>query len=293
MAYETVVAAFDTPAHADAAVKALRTGGFADADISVFDDKRLAVLGGPAGVKEPGLWQRLFGRGVHEHEAAVFGQTVSRGGSIVSARVIDREVAHAIAILDLHHPVSVPDRAVTAGIAKPGFVERVQQKVEATPLTPRQTVGVSPKLAEAQPEVLKLAEEQLQVGKELIESGRTRVRRFVTEQDASMDVSLHEEHAEVLRRAITDPKYAGEVDWADKAIEFIETAEHPLVSKTARIVEEVSFKRVGADHVETIRDKIRRQQAEVEHLAPGGKGSPETRFGKVGSPETRPLSARP
>jgi uncharacterized protein (TIGR02271 family) len=287
MRYETVVAAFDNTAHADSAVKALRTGGFADADISVFDEKRLAVLGRPADVKEPGLWQRLFGRDVHEHEAAVFGQTVSRGGSIVSVRVIESEVAHAIAILDLHHPVSVPDRAVTAGIAKPGFVDRIQKKVETMPLAPRQSVGVSPKLAEAAPEVLKLAEEQLQVGKELIESGRTRVRRFVTERDASVDVSLHEEHAEVLRRAITDPKYVGDVDWADKSIEFIETAEHPLVSKTARIVEEVSFKRVGADHVETIRDKIRRQQAEVEHLPPGGKASPETRFGKVGSPETR------
>ena len=125
--------------------------------------------------------------------------------------------------------------------------------------------------------MLKLAEEQLQVGKELIEFGRTRVRRFVIEQEASVDVSLHEEHAEVLRRAITDPKFVGEIDWADKAIEFIETAEHPLVRKTARIVEEVSFKNIGADHVETIRDKIRRQQAEIERLPPaGGKGRPDT-----------------
>ena len=132
MRQETVVAVFDTPDHADAAVKALRTGGFADADISVFDESRLLFEEGratPGGrdraaiVTEPGLWRRLFGRDVHEHEAAVFGQTVERGGSVVSARVIDSEVAHAIAILDLHHPVSVPDRAVTSGIATPGFVE--------------------------------------------------------------------------------------------------------------------------------------------------------------------------
>ena len=41
MAYETVVAVFDTAAHAEAAIKALKAGGFADADISLFDDARL------------------------------------------------------------------------------------------------------------------------------------------------------------------------------------------------------------------------------------------------------------
>jgi hypothetical protein len=35
-----------------------------------------------------------------------------------------------------------------------------------------------------------------------VETGRTRVRRFVTEREASADVTLHEEHGEVLRRAL-------------------------------------------------------------------------------------------
>jgi hypothetical protein len=42
MAYETIVAVFDTAAHANAAVKALKAGGFANADISLFDESRLA-----------------------------------------------------------------------------------------------------------------------------------------------------------------------------------------------------------------------------------------------------------
>jgi hypothetical protein len=119
MAYETIVAVFDTRAHADAAVKALKAGGVANADISIFDDDRLA--GGkeavPAGVKEAGLWHRLFGGNVHKHEADVYHQTIGRGGVVVSARVLDSEVAHAIAILDIHRPVDVHDRAVTSGLA--------------------------------------------------------------------------------------------------------------------------------------------------------------------------------
>jgi uncharacterized protein (TIGR02271 family) len=153
-------------------------------------------------------------------------------------------------------------------------VEAVEKKLEAVPFAAIQKVAVSPKLAQVHDEVLHLAEEQLEVGKQMVESGRTRVRRFVTEREATADVTLHEEHAEVLRRAVTDPKFIGKIDWADQVIEVIETAEHALVNKTARVVEEVSLKKIGTEHVETIKDKIRRQQAEIERLGPDGKVIP-------------------
>ena len=279
MAYETVVAVFDTAAHAEAAIKALKAGGFADADISLFDDARLKAgkAAIAAGVKEAGLWHRLFGRDVHQHEAAVYGQTIEEGGVVVSARVLDSEVAHAIAILDLHRPVDVHDRAVTSGIAPAALVAAVEKKLDAVPLARAQQVAVSPKLAAAHDEVLRLAEEQLQVGKQMLETGRTRVRRFITERDVSADVNLHEEHAEVLRRAVTDPKFVGDIDWADREIEMVESAEHALVSKTARVVEEVSLKKIGTDHVETVHDKLRRQQVEIERVGPGGKVIKESR----------------
>src|SRR6516164_5372634 len=182
MAYETVVAVFDTAAHAEAAIKAMKAEGFADADISLFDEARLKAgkAAIAAGVREAGLWHRLFGRDVHQHEASVYGQTIEEGGVVVSARVMDSEVAHAIAILDLHRPVDVHDRAVTSGIAPAAHVEAVEKKLDAVQLAGMQKVAVSPKLAAAQPDVLRLAEEQLEVGKQMVEAGRTRVRRFVT-----------------------------------------------------------------------------------------------------------------
>jgi len=276
MGYETLVAVYDTEDHAEAAVKALKAAGFAESDISVFDDDRLKAgrTALSAGVKEAGLWQRLFGADVYEHEANIYGQTVQDGGVVISVRVPESEVAHARAVLDIHRPVDVHDRAMTAAVAPPARVEAIEKKLDAVPLAAMQRVAVSPKLAAAQPDVLRLAEEQLQVGKEMAEAGRTRVRRFVTEREATADVTLHEEHAEVLRKAISDPKYVAEIDWADGTIEIIETAEHALVNKTARIVEEVSLKKIGADHVETIRDKIRRQQVEIERIGADGKVIP-------------------
>ena len=267
MSYQTVVAAFDTQAHAQAAVDALKAGGFHTDDISMFDKNRV-------GLREPGLWQRIFGGGLAEHEADVYSQSLDRGGMLVSVRVPDSEVAHATGILDIHRPIDVHDRAITTGIAPVAKVEAAVASIAAKPLEVVQKVAVSPKLAEAHDEVLRLAEEQLEVGKRMVETGRTRVRRFVTEREVSADVTLHEEHADVLRRAVSDPKYLGDIDWADATIEIRETAEQALVSKTARVVEEVGLRKIGSDHVETVHDKIRRQQVEIERLGPDGRPIP-------------------
>jgi uncharacterized protein (TIGR02271 family) len=273
MPYETLVAVYDTPSHAEAAVRALKSAGFDESDISVFDGARLKEgrTSFSPGVRDAGLWHRLFGTDVHQHEADIYGQTIEDGGSVISVRVPESEVVHASAVLNIHRPVDVHDRAVTVGVAPAARVDAVKRKLAAVPLAVAQQVAVSPKLAVAQPDVLRLAEEQLQVGKEQVEAGRTRVRRFITEREVAQDVTLHEEHAEVLRKAISDPAYVGEIDWADGTIEIIETAEHALVNKTARIVEEIGLKKVGSDHVETIRDKLRRQQVEIERLDADGK----------------------
>jgi stress response protein YsnF len=77
---------------------------------------------------------------------------------------------------------------------------------------------------------------------------------------------LHEEHAEVVRRAISDPNYVKDIDWSDTTVEVLETAEQAVVSKSARVAEEVVVGKTGSDHVETVRDTVRRQQVEVERV---------------------------
>lgn len=272
MSYQTISAAFDNRAHAEAAANALKAAGFHAADVSILDREQLATDSRLSTVKSStSIWQHLFGPDVFEHEASVYHQAVERGGAVVSVRVLDNEVAHATGILDLHHPIDVKDRAMTSGLVPAARVESAVASMATVPVVAGQQVAVSQKLAEANEQVLRLAEEQLQVGKRMIATGKTRVRRFVTEKDVSADVTLHEEHAEVLRRAVADPKYLGNVDWADSTIEVVETAEQALVNKTARVVEEISLKKVGSDHVQTLHEKVRRQQVEVERLGPDGK----------------------
>ena len=116
-------------------------------------------------------------------------------------------------------------------------------------------------------EVIALAEEKINVAKRVIQDGTTRIRRFVTETPVEAQVTLHEEHARVLRRAISDPNYTRNLDWTDKTIEITETAEEAVVTKSAHVAEEVVIQREGSDHVKTVRDKVRKQEVEVEHLS--------------------------
>lgn len=270
MKFQTIAAAYDTRTHAKAAADALKAAGFHPADISIVDKQIAPDVAGWMG-KGPNLWQRIFGMDVKQHEAAVFHDAVEHGGAVLSVRVPDYEVAHATGILDLHHPIDVKDRALTTGLVPAGQVEAAVASTAVVPLPAKQEIALPAKLAESNEQVLRLADEQLKVGKRMIDTGKTRVRRFVTERDASADVTLHEEHAEVLRRAVSDPKYLADVDWADKSIELIETAEQALVSKTAKVVEEVALKKIGSDHVQTLHEKVRHQEVEIEHLGPDGK----------------------
>lgn len=269
MAFETLVAAFDNNEHAMAAVNALKAGGYHSDDISILDQARLAS-GKGTGQKPVGLWQRLFGEDINKYEATVYGDTIREGGVVVSVRVPREQVAQAAGILDLHHPINVHDRAVTTGVAPEPHVEAAKTQSQM-PLAPKQQPAVTPKLAQMHQDALRLAEEQLEVGKRMVETGRTRVRRFTTEREVEQDVTLHEEHAEVLRKAVSQPQSIADVDWSDQEIEVAETKEEALVKKTARVVEEISLKTKGDDHIETIHEKLRRQQAEVEQLDAGGK----------------------
>lgn len=248
MAYEKIVAVYDKAAKAKEAARALESSGFAAGDISVLNRDSLS----DAEVHEAGLWRRLFGRNVGDHESAVYGRTIESGGAVLTLRTSDTEVPRAMKILDIHNPVDVNERATSLGVVPPVTKAAVPPPAPTAKLTKE--------------EVLRLAEEQLEVGKRQIETGRARIRRFVTEKPVEAHVTLHEEHAEMVRRAVTDPSLLRDVDWSDKTIEVTEMSEQAVVTKTARVAEEVLIRREGSDHVETVRDTVRRQQVELERL---------------------------
>jgi len=255
--WEKVVSVYDNADKAKMALNVLKRSGIDTSDVSVLDR---STLGTGVDQQHVGLWRRLFGENVWEHEAAVYGDTLRRGGAVLAVRGPKERVAKIMAILDVHQPVDVHEHATRIGADVP-----IEAKALVT--APGTTKGADKE------EVMRLAEEQMNVGKQMFETGTTRVRRFVTERPVEAQVNLHEEHAKVVRRAVNDPNYIADIDWSDKEYTVTETAERPVVSKTARVVEEIAVGREGSERTETVRDTVRRQQAEVEKLDPRKKKS--------------------
>lgn len=259
MNYEKIVTLYDTAEHAEAARRNLETAGFAPSEISMISSKTLSLAGDR--LREPGLWHRLFGRDIQPYEATLYGRSVESGGVVLTVRVPETEVAKATAILNSQNAIDIHKRAVEEGLISGAATS----KPAAAPQRPA-TMTATGGGAFSGEEVLALAEEQINVGKRLVKEGTTRIRRFVTETPVETQVTLHEEHARVLRRASTDPSYTRNIDWSDKTIEVTETAEEPVITKSVHIAEEVVIQREGTDRVKTLRDKVRRQQVEVERV---------------------------
>jgi len=259
MTYEKVVTLFDTGEHAEFARRNLEKAGFSTDDISIVGKKGLAD--NAMALREPGLWHRLFGRDIAEYEARVYGKTVEAGGAVLTLRVPDTQLAKAMGILNQHHVVDISRRAVETGMIASNEAAQPAVPAPAKPLTTEMDKG----------EILRLAEEQLEVGKRLVTEGTTRIRRFFVEKPVEAKVTLHEEHVEIVRLAAADPASIKDVDWSEKTIEMVDSHEEPVLSKSVHVAEEVRVGKKATDRVETVRDKVRRQDVEVERTPVGGR----------------------
>jgi len=260
MNYEKIVTLFDTLEHAEAARRNLESAGFPSSEISVISNQTLTKAGQT--LREPGLWHRLFGRDIEQHEATIYGRTVETGGVVLTLRAPETDVPKALGILNAHKAIDVQTRAVEHGLLEAKTVAASAAAAPVVAAAERVAATITSPISKD--EVLRLAEEQLEVGKRLFQSGTTRIRRFVTSKPVEAQVTLHEEHANVVRRAVSDPAFLKDIDWTDRTVEVTETAEEVVVNKSAHIAEEVIISKTGSDRVETVKDTVRRQQVEVE-----------------------------
>lgn len=114
-------------------------------------------------------------------------------------------------------------------------------------------------------ETIPVVEERLNVGKRVTEQGRVRLRSYAIETPVNEQVNLREETVHVDRNKVDRPvTFADEALFADRTIEATERVEEAVVSKDARVVEEVGLRKDATQHTETVTDKVRRTEVEVE-----------------------------
>jgi len=194
----------------------------------------------------------LFGNSDSE-SAGNFSEAVRRGGAVVTVTVDDAQCDTVRSTLASVGAVNIEDRV--AAWRDAGYTG--YQKA-SLPYTPDQ-------VAEERARVIPVIQEDLEVGKREVDLGKVRVVSRIVETPVSESVTLREEHATVERRPVDRPASATDLAGLEgQSIEVKETAEKVVVSKTARVVEEVLVGKEATTHQEQIKDTVRSTVVDID-----------------------------
>ena len=272
---ETIVAVYDTAAHAEAAVAALKGAGIPADAISLHAGPghtpatTTRVTGSTSfEPREQGFWASLFG-GTSDYDTEVYDRSIEAGSAVVSVKTAEAHVDRVLEILESHDPIDIDDRAASYGLTQTAAEHPIVGATAAGHAA--STTGAGPGDREA---TVQLVEETLAVGKRTVNRGGTRIRRYVVETPVEERVTLHDERVVLDRRPVTDGRPVT-ADFSDKTIEMTESAEEAVVSKTARVVEEIGLRKEVTDRVETVRDTVRKDEVEIVQV-PGTEARPVT-----------------
>ncbi len=241
----------------------------------------MTAAGAGIGAAAGGLIGALTKAGVPDDDANYYAEGVKRGGTLVMVKAEEDQADSAYDIMQRHGAVDIDERG--ADYRKEGFTkfDETSQPYDAQQVDtyrtnyasqPRQTAQAMDTTTQTRTNdqgqmAIPVMEEELQVGKRQVQRGGVRVYSQMTEQPVEEQVTLHEEKVNVERRpvnrAVTNADMAA---FKEGAIEVTETDEEAVVSKNARVVEEVVVDKTAQDRTETIRDSVRRNDVQVEQI---------------------------
>ncbi|QSN63931.1 YsnF/AvaK domain-containing protein [Caballeronia sp. M1242] len=268
---QTIIGVFNTLQDAELAQTRLEAEGIARADMSVHsNDAGSSMTTGaatsdvatdrPVGEAHEGamgriehFFKNLFGENDRPEEIGHYQEAVRRGSALLSVDVPDgmetervRDALYAAGAIDIDSRVAQWRNTGYTGYDRnaPAYTaDEIAAERQAFPVV----------------------QESLEVGKREVQTGGVRVYSRLTETPVSESVNLHEEHASIERRAVDRPATAA--DLKEGFVEIKETAEQPVVAKTARVVEEVVVGKESSNRTETITDTVRGTEVEVERTA--------------------------
>lgn len=279
----TLSALYDQRDDAMSAVDDLVAMGIPRDDITMVARSEPGEAAGGAAREQPGIWDAISNLFVSDEDKRVYQEGVDHGGATVIAKVDESQMDRAIDVLERHNPVDLdereraarreaaesPYRPGAAGLGEPAGAVPTTAGAPA-PAVP--AAGARPAGPEAEAragvtgeeEVIPLAREELHVGKREVR-GRVAVHTHVVEEPVSEDIALRDERVTVERTPVDRPaRELGEQAFQERIVEAEERHEEPVVSKEARVTEELHLRKEKGEHVEHIEDTVRHVEADVE-----------------------------
>ncbi|WP_262298638.1 YsnF/AvaK domain-containing protein [Microvirga sesbaniae] len=291
-----VTAFFDSRGDAEQAISRLHAAGIAQDSIRLTPgDEDADTSRGTDTPSFPeasvGLWDSLRDLFLPDEDRHTYAEGLRRGGYLVSVNAADADYERVIDILDDEGTIDIDERADSwrsegwAGASDVGTSDVLSGSTANLTTGASTASGTSARFegfegsggaasmnTDSQrtargDEVIPIAEEQLHVGRRDVSHGRVRIRSYVVERPVSEQVNLREEHVEVERRPVSGAAQAGTIGgdpFQERTIEVEERREEAVVSKEARVVEEVVVRKEAEQRTETISDTVRRTEVDVE-----------------------------
>ena len=249
-----LVASFNDYSAAKLAERDLQNNGVASDAIKIESDRKTAGAGSGGRYREEhqesgffGWWNSLFGSDDDNEERGGYERALESGSTIMLVTVAAGSVDAVVDILNRNGAVDVDRRSGSDSMPKSDGKEAARSEDGGT---------------------IQVVEEELQVGKRAIRRGGVRIYSHVVTEPVEEQVKLREEHIDVQRRQVNREIRPEETAaLRDQTIEVTETAEEPVVSKRARVREEIVISKESKERTETVRDNLRRTEVEVEPLS--------------------------
>ena len=255
-----LAAMYEQAATAEQARSELLTKGFHATSVDLISSER--DLGGyPSGPE--GYFRSIFDESTQEDYVACFTEGVRRGATVVSVREADDSECESIkSILNSYDPLDLDECRRDWNIP---WAQRTESPASEASDTERS---------------IPVVEEQLEVGKRQVQGNGARIVSRVRSQPVEETVHLRDEVPTVERRRVDRPATEADLQAAqDQDIELRETREEPVVSKTARVTEEVTVGQKARERTQKIRDDVKRTEVDVE--------KPDESTDRDGNPRTR------
>ena len=213
------------------------------------------LTGAGIGAAAGGLLGSLTGAGIDEADAKTYAEHVGRGGTLVTVRAEDGLAAKVEEILEHGGALAAPVVGTTT----------------AAPMKAVAAAGAG--VAAAAADTIQVVKEDLNVGKRTVEQGAVRVTSRVVETPVQEQIKLHEERVSIDRRPVNRPLTGVAADaFRERTLSATATSEEAVVSKDARIVEEIGLRKEATDRVETVRDTVRETKVDVQQV-PGSSST--------------------
>ena len=250
----TLVCLFHHEQQAQAALADLHKAGVPEASTS--------IIGGDGASVDALDKSELASIGMPDRDYDRLKDGIRDGGVVIAVNAAADHVQTVESIFGSHKAEKIDD------VASAQKEPLVASEVAAVPL------AASNLATDAQ--AVPVIQEDLVVGKRTVDDGGVRLYRRVVEVPVQEDVVLREEHVNVNRvpvdRAVTDADGA----FQSRTIELTETAEEAVVTKNARVVEEIVLNKDVVEHTQTVQDTVRHTEVEVEELLPQSTSSTTT-----------------